>query len=111
MLYYIQLLIFALFILQFFADLLGILIKDFGVETNPNSVPLRDLMITDKEKEMIIVTMWGAAAENFKSIEKSVIAIRNGSVGEYQEKKKINVISGTLVWVIIQILIEKLYIY
>lgn len=56
-------------------------------------------MITDDHKGTIIATLWGTAAENFKSTLESVIVIRKGVVGEYQEKKKINCTTGTLVWV------------
>lgn len=70
------------------------------METNANNVSMRDLSITDKKKDMIIATLWGNAAENFKSIENSVIAIRKGVVGEFQERKKLNCTAGTFVWVL-----------
>lgn len=72
---------------MFFKDLVGILIKDFGVELNSNSVSMRDLSVTDRNKDMIIVTLWGAFAENFRANEKSTIVVRKGVVGVYNEKK------------------------
>lgn len=85
-------------------DLLGILLKDYGLEENTNKVPMRDISITDAKKGMIIATLWGTAAERFKSIPNSVIAIRKGVFSEYQSKSKINCTIGTLVWVKIEIL-------
>lgn len=80
-------------------DLVGILIRDFGFEVNSNNVPMRDLSITDRNKDMIIVTIWGPFAENFKSKENFPIVIRKGVVGSYNDEKKINCTSGTLVLV------------
>lgn len=61
---------------------------------------LRDLWITDSAKGTIFATVWGEAAQKFKSQEKCPIVIRKGIVGEYRERKKINCTFGTLVWVI-----------
>lgn len=82
-----------------FKDLLGVLTKDFGLGKIPTGTPIRELAITDNKKEMIIVTLWGKAAENFISTEKPVIAIRKGIVGEFEGKTKLNCIAGTYVWV------------
>lgn len=48
-------------------------------------VKCKDNRVTDKTKEMRIATV----AENFKSIEKSLIAIWKGIVGKYQERGRV----------------------
>lgn len=87
--------------MKLFPDVIGILLRDYGLEKNSNNVSMRDLSITDKKKGMIVATLWGTTAEKFKSQEKSVIVIRKGVIGTFQEKLKINCTYGTLVWVIL----------
>lgn len=46
-----------------------------------------------------MVTLWGKNAEEFNGKENSVLAIRNGSVGEWDNTKIVNCFSTTLTWV------------
>lgn len=80
--------------------MVGILLKDGGVVPNSNNVPMRDLSVTDRNKDIILVTLWGAMAENFKSKERFPIIVRKGVVGSYNDMKKINCTTGTLVMVV-----------
>lgn len=62
---------------------------------------MRYLSITDQNKDMVIATLWGAAAEMFKATENVVIVIRKAVTAIFQDIKKINCTSGTLVLVIL----------
>lgn len=73
--------------------------KNFGLEKNWKGTPVRELALTNERKEMLIITLWGKQAENFLAEMFSIIAIRRAIVTEYEGKKKLNCISGTLVWV------------
>lgn len=84
-------------------DIVGILVKDYGLERNTNDVSMRDLAITDRNKEMIVATLWASIAENFMATENTVIVIRKAVVAEFQEIKQINCTSGTLILVIFSI--------
>lgn len=60
---------------------------------------MRELALTDSSKSMVIVTLWNSHAENFKCEKFSVVVVRRGVVTEFEGKKKLNCVSGTLVWV------------
>lgn len=83
-----------------FLDIIGILVQDFGLDTNYRSTMMRDLAITERSKETIVATIWKNEAQNFIAERFTVIIIRRGQVVEYEGKRKINCLFGTLVWVI-----------
>jgi len=60
---------------------------------------MRDICLTDQTKSNAYVTLWSGEAENFNCTKFSVIAIRRGTVTEFANQKKINCLSGSLVWV------------
>lgn len=78
---------------------MGVLVKNFGLDKNWKGSPMRELALTDINKNMVIITLWSLHAENFVADKFSIIIVRKGIVSEYQGKKKSNCISGTLVWV------------
>lgn len=80
-------------------DVIGVLVKNFGLEKNWKGTSMRELALTDLNKNMLIITLWGLQAENFEADNFTIIVIRKGIVTEYEQKKKLNCISGTLVWV------------
>ncbi len=79
-------------------DVLGILIQDHGVDTTSVGTIFRDILLTDDTKEQIMVTLWNTNAENFKCEKFDVIIVKNGTIIEYQGSKKLNCLSGSLVW-------------
>lgn len=57
-------------------DLVGILLKDYGLHSNSNGVAMRDLLITDNKKGTIIATLGGAfsfLAQNFRKIHRILL--------------------------------------
>lgn len=79
--------------------MIGILVKDFGLDKNYKNNIMRELAITDTTKEMLSVYLWSKTAENFSVENLSVIVIRRAVVTDYDGLKKLNCISGTLIWV------------
>lgn len=60
---------------------------------------MRELALTNERKEMLNITLWGNQAENFVAEQFSIIAVRRGIVTLFEEKKHLNCVNGTLVWV------------
>lgn len=60
---------------------------------------MRELSITDANKEMLSINLWSTNAENFSVALFSAIVFRRAIVSEYDGIKKLNCISGTLIWV------------
>lgn len=81
------------------SDVIGILVKDYGVETNKKGSIFRDLVLTDDTKEEIKVTLWSTIAEHFSCKDFSPIAIKRASIVEYNGENKLNCLGGTLIWV------------
>lgn len=63
-------------------DFIGIMGKDFGLETTPNGSKKRDILLTDQSKKTVMLTLWGADAENAKFKEISVVLVRHGVTGK-----------------------------
>lgn len=75
------------------------LVKDFGLDKNYKGTTMRELSITDETKSMLSITLWSINAENFSAEKVSVLVIRKAVVTEYESIKKLNCISGYLLWV------------
>lgn len=80
---------------------MGILIEDYGLETTNRGTFMRDLSLTDGSKGMSVATIWSEEAQNFKCDKFSVIVIRKAHIVEFEGKKKMNCLSGTLVCLMI----------
>lgn len=61
---------------------------------------MRDLSLTDTSKTVVTVTLWTENAQNFSIPDFSIVVIRRGCITEYEGRKRINCIAGTLLWVI-----------
>lgn len=85
--------------MKFSTDIIGILVENYGLETSNNGTLMRDIILTDTTKEMIVTALWGSQAESFACEKFSVIIIKNGIVIEFKGKNKLNALSGTLIWV------------
>lgn len=80
-------------------DIKGVIVKNFGLEKNWKGTPMREFALTNERKENLVATLWGKQAENFLAELFSVIIIRRAFVTEFEGMKKLNCVSGTLVWV------------
>lgn len=64
---------------------------------------MRELSLTDATRANFVITFWNLQSENLVAEHFSVIVVRNSIVREFQSKKKVNYISGTLVWTVANI--------
>lgn len=81
-------------------DVVGIIVKDFGLEKNYKDVPMREIALTNPSKAKVTITLWDVNAEKFSVENFSSVVVRKAIVTEYEGIKKLNCIAGTLVWVI-----------
>jgi hypothetical protein len=58
----------------------------------------RDILLTDKTKECIFLTMWGDRCNNLDFSTLTPVIIRNGVVTEYQGIKYLKCGQSTTVW-------------
>ncbi|XP_037050427.1 replication protein A 70 kDa DNA-binding subunit-like [Bradysia coprophila] len=78
-------------------DVIGIIVKNWGKEIIGDNKVKRDVTITDKSKECIILTLWGEEYDEFDSEEIPII-IHNGVVHDYNESRTITCAARTLFW-------------
>jgi hypothetical protein len=75
-------------------DIIGIVVKDFGLEGIK-----KQLLITDSTKESILVSLWRSDAENFSGELYEPLALRNAIVSNYMNRKTLSTNKDTLIWV------------
>lgn len=58
----------------------------------------RQLVLTDRSKECILLTLWGSDTEKFDLSGKSVV-VHNGIVNDFNSTRSINCGKNTLFWI------------
>lgn len=73
--------------------------KDWGQESTSNGKLKRDILLTDKTKECINLTLWGDSCTNMDFSNQLPVIIRNGVISEYSESKYIKCGRTTTIWI------------
>lgn len=86
-------------IIKIVVDVLAIIGKDWGQETTTTGKLKRDILLTDKTKECINLTLWGDLCNNFDFSTQLPVIIRKGVVTEYEGNKYLKCGQTTTCWV------------
>lgn len=82
-----------------FPDVIGIVVKNWGLVKMDGGRKRRELHLTDQTKACVRVTLWNNAADDFGEIEQLPVALRRAVVNEFQNVKCLNTYWFTLDWV------------